>query len=193
MQLNAKLLSVDKQEIDKLLRELGRVYDQLNGQELTIGICGGTALILTDLISRATKDVDLIYPLTLPPEFIEATEIVAETYGLPKNWINQGPKDLFTMGLPNDFQKRAVKKRLGKKLTAHLAGRRDQIFFKLYASADRAGYHVDDLKWLQPTEEELIAAAHWCQTHDPSAGFLQILTSMLKQLGYESVVKKIYR
>lgn len=184
---------MDKQEIDKLLQELGRVYDQLHGPELAVGICGGAALILTDLVPRATKDVDLIYPLTLPPQFIEAAKIVAETYGLPKNWINQGPKDLFTMGLPNNFQKRAIKKRLGKKLTAHLAGRRDQIFFKLYASADRAGYHVDDLKRLQPTEEELIAAANWCQTHDPSAGFLQILTSMLEQLGYESVAQKIHR
>lgn len=103
---------MDKQEIDKLLQELGRVYDQLHGPELAVGICGGAALILTDLVPRATKDVDLLYPLTLPPQFIEAAKIIAETYGLPKNWINQGPKDLFTMGLPNDFQKRALKKRL---------------------------------------------------------------------------------
>ena len=61
----------------------------------------------------------------------------------------------------------------------------------MYAAADRAGYHVDDLQQLNPTEEELVAAAQWCQTHDPSEGFRQILLSMLHQLGYDNVVQKL--
>ncbi|MBI4224487.1 MAG: hypothetical protein HY609_06090 [Deltaproteobacteria bacterium] len=182
---------MNKREINERLKELGHIYDQLNGPDLEIGICGGAALILTDLVSRVTKDVDLLYPLTLPPQFTKAAQIVAQNQGLPANWINQGPKDLFTMGLPENFQQRATKKRFGKKLTAHLAGRKDQIFFKLYAAADRAGYHVDDLKKLKPSDKELTEAVRWVRTHDPSEGFFEILISMLEKLGYETVAQKI--
>ncbi|MBI4124618.1 MAG: hypothetical protein HY466_01630, partial [Deltaproteobacteria bacterium] len=48
---------MNKREINERLKELGHIYDQLNGPDLEIGICGGAALILTDLVSRVTKDV----------------------------------------------------------------------------------------------------------------------------------------
>lgn len=68
--------------------------------------------------------------------------------------------------------------------------RRDQIFFKVYA-ADQLGVHVDDLIALDPTSDEMPAAARWCMTHYPSKEFRYILISMFQQLGYEDVAGQL--
>lgn len=182
---------MQKLEISHLLQEVGNIYDQLKGPPLSIGICGGAALILTDMVPRTTTDIDLLYPLELPPQFIEAATIVAASHALPQKWINQGPKDLYTMGLPDGYESRATPLKLGHNITAYLAGRRDQIFFKIYAAVDRAGYHVDDLLQLSPNDEEIFEAAKWSMTHDVSDEFRNILKSMLTQLGYDHIAQKI--
>lgn len=66
----------------------------------------------------------------------------------------------------------------------HLAGRKDQIFFKLYACVDQGpgSKHAVDLDRLEPSTEELQEAAAWCTTHDPSEGFAQQLELALRAL-----------
>lgn len=184
-------MKMDKDQLLKFLNELGVIYEQLGGTPIDLGICGGAGLILTNLVDRTTKDIDTLFPVPWPPALAEAAKIVARNYGLSESWINSGPDMLTTMGLPDDFMKRAEIVNLGKKITAYFASRYDQVFFKVYAAADRGGYHVDDLLTLKPTNEEMFAAAQWCQTHDPSDGFRQILISMFKALGYDNAAKKI--
>ena len=43
---------------------------------------------------------------------------------------------------------------------------------------------VQDLLDLAPTADELLAAAHWTCTQDPSEGFLMLLRHMLTELGH---------
>ena len=95
------------------------------------------------------------------------------------------------MGLPQGFQERLTTVVVGAKLTVHYIGRYDQIFFKTFASADRGGYHVSDLKALNPTTEELVAAAKWCLTQDTSEAFRMILKDMFNQLGWQNVSAQI--
>lgn len=184
-------MKMDKAQLVQFLNALGVIYEQLGGSPLNLGVCGGAGLIMTGLLDRSTKDVDTLFPVPWPPLFSEAAKIVARTYGLPENWINSGPASLTPMGLPHGFMERAEVMTFGPRLTIHFASRLDQIFFKVYAAADRGGYHVDDLLALNPTSEEILAAAKWCQTHDVSEGFSQVLKSMLQILGYEDVAKKI--
>jgi hypothetical protein len=64
----------------------------------------------------------------------------------------------------------------------------DQIHFKLYALVDQGpGKHETDLRALKPTSEELVQAARWTRTHDPSEGFEHALRSALGYLGVEDV------
>lgn len=182
---------MDNAEIEKYLTKLAEAYEAMGGPPLKITICGGAALMLLGLIDRTTKDIDLIEPHELPEQFNQAAGIVAREYGLPATWINQGPKLLAEMGLPANFHERAVVKKYGRKLEVYLTSRRDQIFFKMYAAIDRGGYHADDLKKLNPTDEELESAARWCMSHDVSAGFKEVLTDMLEKLGYGEVVRKL--
>lgn len=101
-----------------------------------------------------------------------------------KNWLNSGPTDLPKWGLPDGLLSRVVTRRYVPALTVHFAGRLDQIHFKLYAMVDQAGgRHEADLRALDPSPEELIAAARWTVTQDPSPGYRMVLKEALSSLG----------
>ena len=165
-----------------------------------IVVCGGSALIATGLVPRTTQDVDIVALIQsdvlidsepLPDYLLNAADNVGTILSLPADWLNNGPASQFQMGLPQGFQERLTTVIVGKKLTVHYIGRYDQIFFKTFASADRGGYHVSDLKALNPADEELIAAARWCMTQDTSEAFRMILKDMFKQLGWQNVSEQI--
>lgn len=196
---------IDSRSLDSALTLLeGRLG--LNGS-LPVGIvvCGGSALIATGLVSRTTKDVDivalvdesgaLLSPAPLPEALSVAAREVALALELDENWLNNGPSSddggLFQAGLPKGFSLRLHKKEYGPQLTVYFIDRVDQIYFKAFAAADRAGYHVDDLMALNPSPDEMEQAAMWALTHDPSDGFRIIMKSMLEQLGYAEVAKRI--
>jgi len=119
----------------------------------------------------------------LPVPVVQAVEDVALAMGLAKDWLNPGPSELFTFGLPLGFSDR-VQTRQYSSLIVHFAGRIDQIHFKLYATVDQGpkSKHFADLLRLAPTWEELEAAAAWCTGHDPSDGFATMLTQALAEL-----------
>jgi hypothetical protein len=72
-------------------------------------------------------------------------------------------------------------------LTLHLAGRFDQICFKVYAAADQGirSKHAVDLRALLPAREELLAAGRWSTTHDPSEEYRRELVALLAAFGVE--------
>lgn len=154
---------------------------------------GGGGLLLLGMISRSTKDVDLIALVDhgtfvsakhLPIPLLEAIAEVGAALQLGEQWINTGPADLFLMGLPKGFADRMSTSTYGG-LILHLAGRFDQICFKLYASIDQGpdSKHFADLKLLKPTQAELEEAASWCKTHGVSADFALNLSEALAILG----------
>jgi len=169
-----------------------------NGADpIEIVVCGGTALILTGMVPRTTKDVDILAlaksgvlrsPDPLPDDLREAAAEAAEDMDLPANWLNNGPSrgegGLFQMGLPARLAERLHSQQYGVHLTVHFIDRVDQIHFKLYAAVDRGGYHIEDLRALDPTPSEIEKAARWAMSHDVSEGFLMVLKDLLRKLGY---------
>lgn len=95
------------------------------------------------------------------------------------------------MGLPKGLQKRLVRKEYGEKLTISFISRLDQVYFKLWASVDRGGYHIEDLMALTPTANELFDAACWTMEKDVSEGYLMVLKDFLKAIGFEDVALKL--
>lgn len=146
-------------------------------------------------MNRTTSDVDVLALASneglkpanpLPPPLVEARDRVARDFELEPDWLNPGPTELLRFGLPDGLMERVETRRFGSVLTVHFAGRFDQIHFKLYAMVDQgAGRHEDDLRALRPTEEELLAAARWSRTHDPSESFRRELLGALEHLGVE--------
>ncbi len=180
-----------KDEILQYLEFVSEIYLDLAGPQLEIAVCGGTALNLAGLLARPTKDVDVLFPETWPKELDEAVAITAKKFSLKSDWMNLGPVDLFRMGLPVKYFERCQKIQFHKNLVYLITSRYDQIHFKLYASVDRGGYHLSDLKSLSPNAEELLQAALWTMTHDVSAGFKQVLIQLLKSEGWADVASQL--
>lgn len=167
------------------------------GERYELVVIGGSGLLALGIIERSTRDVDLLALRSgdkldsaepLPKKLATARDRVARDFSLPVDWLNPGPTDLLTLGLPDGFINRLERRNYGDSLSVYLASRYDQIHFKLYALVDQGpGKHGDDLRALSPTEEELLAAAHWSRSHDPSEGYAQMLRSVLTHLGVDDV------
>jgi hypothetical protein len=68
----------------------------------------------------------------------------------------------------------------------HFASRIDQIHFKLYAAVDQGpGKHSADLEAMDPTDAEMLQAARWTLTHDPSPEFKEVLQRVLSHYGVD--------
>ena len=153
---------------------------------------GGGALQLLGLIARPTRDIDVVatvekgglIPLdALPASLQHAIADTAAVFRLPAGWFNAGPRSLTDLGLPEGVLRRAHRRGWGG-LILYLADRRDQIFFKLYAAADQGprSKHFEDLRRLHATADELLAAAAWARTHDPSEAFDSELRRAMRDL-----------
>lgn len=189
--------TMDVQDRDRADQLLSALAEQLEAQGATLEIVviGGSALLAIGLITRATRDVDVVAlvgpgglrdPRPLPEPLAIARDRVARDFGLPRSWLNTGPADLLDGGLPDGFVSRLEPRDYRPALRVHFASRFDQIHFKLYAMADgMSGKHEADLRDLQPTEDELLAAARWALTHDPSEGFRSLLLRALAAFGVD--------
>jgi hypothetical protein len=179
---------------DQLLGALGEQLAAA-GEHYELVVIGGSGLLALGMIERATRDVDIVAlrsggdlgsAVPLPAALIAARDRVTRDFSLAPDWLNSEPAGLLDLGLPEGFIDRLERRDYGPGLTVHLASRYDQIHFKLYALVDRGpGKHEADLRALEPSEAELLAAARWSTTHDISEGYAGILRQALAHLGVE--------
>ena len=179
---------------DRLLSALGEQLGA-HSQSFELVIVGGSGLLALGLIERSTRDVDVVAlrvgnelasAKPLPAALEAARDRVARDFSLPAEWLNPGPTALLEFGLPAGFIDRLERRDYGDHLAVYFASRYDQIHFKLYALVDQGpGKHEADLRALSPTEEELLAAARWSTSHDPSEGYTQMLRDVLTHLGVD--------
>lgn len=183
-------------ELRAALGALGQILTA-RGLRYELVVVGGAGLALLGFIDRPTRDVDVVaareggrfVPVAaLPPPLAEAVRDVARISGLSERWLNVGPASLMDFGLPAGYQARLSEVAFGG-LVVHVLSRIDQIALKLYAAVDQGprSKHVNDLEALSPSASELVAAARWAQTHDPSPGFERDLRAALRALGATDV------
>lgn len=160
-------------------------------------LVGGGNLILRGLIARpTTKDLDILGERRanginqirpMPEPLRDAVLDVGRAFGLADDWLNIGPDSLLDLGLPDGFSERLDRRDFGG-LVAWLAGRFDMVCFKLYAAVDQGprSRHIQDLREMEPERDDLLAAARWATSHDPSPGFRDLLIDTLRGLGVEN-------
>jgi hypothetical protein len=174
--------------INDILEALDRRIGVHGGVPSGLVVCGGTALSALVLkVMRTTRDMDVLGSVSgtengvtiqsikkFPEWLVEAADRVAG-FDLPERWLNLGPASQVESGLQRDLR-RDCKEGLWQYLTIYFISRIDQIHFKLYASVDQDGYHVQDLFALKPTENEMEEAAKWVVTQD----VLEVFRALLK-------------
>lgn len=190
------MVDLTNDRLQEALVTLGELLAS-RGQNFALVIVGGGGLLLQGRLTRTTEDLDVVARVEhgrylsaepLPEALREAAREVATLHGLHPEWLNAGPTDLLRFGLPAGFEDRTDTRHFGG-VTIHLAGRLDQIAFKLYAAVDRGprSKHFRDLQELNPTNDELVVAARWAITHDTSPEFEDQLQQALAALGFHDV------
>ena len=189
------MMSIGQSQLDSALRALGELL-AARGLHYEVVVIGGGNLILQGLVTRpTTRDLDLLGSRTasgvermrpMPEPLRTAVVDVARAHGLADDWVNLGPESLLDFGLPEGLVDR-LERRDYRGLVIWLAGRFDMICFKLYAAVDQGprSRHLQDLEELGPDREELLAAASWTLSQDPSPGYRSMLVETLGRLGVE--------
>jgi hypothetical protein len=187
--------TIGRAQLETALAALGELL-AARSLHYEVVLVGGGNLILRELINRpTTKDLDILGELRadgvtpmrpLPGPLRDAVIDVGRTYGLADDWLNTGPDSLLDLGLPGGFIERLERREFGG-LVAWLAGRFDMVCLKLYAAVDQGprSRHFQDLRDLEPDPNDLLSAARWARSHDPSPGFRSLLVETLWALGVE--------
>jgi hypothetical protein len=164
----------------------------LNARHLTLEavVIGGTALNLLGVISRQTRDCDVLVP-TLSDEMLSAARAFAEeqrSMGSPlgEDWLNNGPASL-VKNLPGGWEGRLRPLLSGKALTLQSLGQSDLLKTKLFAYCDRRTDLADCLA-LAPTAGDLADALAWVQQQDTNDLWpdyvRQMFDALSKRLGH---------
>jgi hypothetical protein len=131
-------------------------------------VVGGTALALLGVISRETRDCDILIP-ELPEKVKEASQDFAKHVsekGLPldRNWLNNGPSSLI-QDLPSGWMNRTHPLFSGKAIHLRSLGRLDLLRSKLFALCDRS-LDLQDCIALRPTQKEIDLILPWLKERD---------------------------
>jgi hypothetical protein len=185
---------ITSDHLDSALTALG---EQLGaaGEAVHLVVVGGSGLLAIGIVSRPTRDVDVVAierdgrldtAEPMPEAVVAASALVARDLGLQPGWLNAGPTSLMdgAGGLPEGFADRLIARNYGSALRVSFASRVDQVFLKLYAYASRwEPRDIADLRQLDPTEDELRAAARWVRRHTMPGPFDDELARALGDLG----------
>jgi len=138
------------------------------GLTLEAIVVGGAALCLLGVVSRETRNCDILHPELSEEVRAAAVEFAKESSRegrkLDSDWLNNSPSSLVDL-LPDGWRGRLQPALQGGALTLHALGRSDLLKTKLFAYCDR-GTDLGDCLALAPTDAELREALPWVQMQD---------------------------
>ncbi len=148
-------------------------------------VVGGAALGLLGVISRETRDCDIIHPALSEEVRRAAIEFAAQTRKrgelLDDEWLNNGPASLVAV-LPAGWLDRVEVVFSGAALTLRCLGRQELLMSKTFALCDRA-LDLQDCVALAPTPEELDVITPWLERQDINPEWPAHVRAVLADLG----------
>jgi hypothetical protein len=148
-------------------------YLAARGLRLEAVVIGGAALNLLGVVSRVTKDCDVLHPALTPEIELAAAAFAKESTekgsSLDSNWLNNGPMSL-TCQLPEGWQDRLQPAFKGTAIELKTLGRLDLLGSKLFALCDRA-IDLSDCIALAPTAFELQLLLPWLEYQDTNSNW----------------------
>jgi hypothetical protein len=168
--------------------EILKLFDQhlaKSGLRLDAVVIGGAALNLLGVVSRFTKDCDILYP-EIPKDVADASRVFAAEVRhtgeiLQDDWLNNGPASLAGHLRPQ-WQERLQTVFTGAAIHLRCPGRSDFLCAKLFALCDR-GIDLGDCLALAPTAEELSHILPWLAELDANPDWPAHVRSTLADLG----------
>ncbi len=179
----ARMTEMSGHKVVELLEELSQWLEFEDCEPIEWVVCGGAAMALQNLNLRTTRDVDVLgqwnaglleisriedFPDEVKACIRKVAQNHSELQGLKENWVHLGPRKLVEFGLPRGFEQRLTTRKFGKRLALHLLDRADLLPLKLYAASDefcrRQEVHLQDVKSLTPSFDELDRAVDWMRT-----------------------------
>ena len=161
------------------------------GLRLDAVVVGGAALALLDVITRETRDFDILAPPLEPAvsDAVRAFAAVQRSLGVPlmDDWLNNGPMQLGDV-LPADWRLRVRMAYEGAAVRLDTLGRADLLSTKVFALCDR-GTDLADCLALAPTAEEIAEALPWFTHQDANpdwpAHVAATLADLQRRLGHD--------
>jgi hypothetical protein len=197
-------MDLSQQNLQEALRLLGNLLAARKGAGFWLVVCGGSALLAQEIISRSTEDVDILAmrdweggvdcAFPLPEALKEAAGHVADELHLGGNWLNSAASvhfpDLHL--LPASFWRELETRDYGHYLKISFVTRSGQIQLKTYAALNRAKPRdLDDLRNLAPDSAETEAAVRWVLDNIPVLSHRDKLPDLLTHLGHAHLIPTI--
>jgi hypothetical protein len=131
-------------------------------------VIGGAALNLLEVVSRTTKDCDILSP-EIPRAISDASRAFAAALRasgetIQDDWLNNGPASLADHLQPQ-WEERLQEGFDGSAIRLRCLGRSDLLCSKLFALCDR-GIDLSDCLALKPEAHELAAILPWLEQQD---------------------------
>ena len=147
-------------------------------------VVGGSALALLGVVSRETRDFDILAPV-LPAPVAEAARAFArlqrgQGVALSDEWLNNGPMQLGEV-LPPGWRDRMQPAFRGEALVLDTLGRADLLKTKLVALCDR-GFDLADCIAMAPTADDLAEAQPWVANQDANPDWPAHVAATLQDL-----------
>jgi len=196
-------MDLSQQNLEEALRFLGNLLATRKSDAFWLVVCGGSALLAQQIISRSTEDVDILAmrdleggverAFPLPEALKEAASQVADELHLGGNWLNSAASmhfpDLHL--LPASFWQELETRDYGDSLKISFVTRSGQIQLKTYAALNRAKPRdLDDLRALAPTSAETEAAVGWVLKNIPGVTHRDQLPALLTYLDHADLIER---
>jgi hypothetical protein len=148
-------------------------------------VIGGAALNLLGVVSRLTKDCDILTP-EIPKEIGEAShdfalQVRASGGTLQDDWLNNGPASLKNQ-LLSGWEGRLQTVFTGQATRLRSLGREDLLCAKVFALCDR-GIDLGDCVALAPSEAELAKLLPWLEQQDANPQWPAHVRATVADLG----------
>ena len=194
-------MSLHQQNLEAAFGLLGQLLTSRKSAGFWLVVCGGSALLAQEIISRATEDVDIlavrdwdgtvnqVFPL---PDVLKiAAADVADELHLGGNWLNSGASMHFPdlSLLPASFWKNLDTRDYGHHLKISFVSREGQILLKTYAILNRAKTRdLEDLNSLLPNSSEIEIAVRWVLSNIATLSHRDKLPELLTHLGHAQLI-----
>ncbi|MBF0362409.1 MAG: hypothetical protein HQK49_15435 [Oligoflexia bacterium] len=150
-------------------------------------VIGGMALIIQGVVSRQTRDCDILSPTITENIKTLSKEFASTVKGLDVDWLNNGPESL-SKDLPKGWELRCENIYSGTSLKLQTLCRSDLLKSKLFAYCDR-GIDFEDCIKLSPTKNEIVESLDWLYERDGNTDWPEhvklSMDKLAKELGYE--------